>query len=55
MYVQEILGATAINTEGFALLVITVILEAEISKQKANIPCHWLITGSLTSVSSLEM
>lgn len=55
MYVQEILGATAVNTEGFALLVITVILEAEISNQKANILCHWLIAGSLTSVSSLEM
>lgn len=55
MYVQEILEATAVNTDGFALLVVTVIPEAEISKQEANISCHWLITGSLTSVSLLEM
>lgn len=55
MYVQEILETTAVNTKRFVLLVITVIPEAEISKQEANILCHWLITGSLTRVSSLEM
>lgn len=55
MYVQEILKTTAVNTEGFALLVVTVIPGAEISKQEANIPCHWLIPGSLTGVSLLEM
>lgn len=54
MYVQEILEATAVNTDGFALLVVTVIPEAEISKQEANISCHWLITGSLTSVSLVK-
>lgn len=45
MYVQEILETPAVSTEGFALLVITVIPEVKILKQEANILCHWLIIG----------